>query len=319
MTELVAQARARLDAAAARVGRALTLVVRVPPTLRNCRWSGLDVTQWMRRRLIDVVIPSQVMTLSHDMPLDEFVRMAAPAGCAVFGSLHGRAGYSWPFSAVHGAIAYSAEVTRAPTAAQVLGAALNQRYLGADGFELFNFGFFSVDPPMMSAVVSGLIDPRTITRGDRRYQVTPAYFHDADDTYEYRKQLPGALEPGRTLTLRLLIGEDLATADPRSACVALRFGFHGANRAYGAVTLAVRVNDRPVHNGSAAGRLIVTTGRRHGMGSHPPPTEAYLQLPIDDLTLLRPGWNTVQLTLDPATRTPPLECVEAELGVAPGR
>ncbi|MBL9200781.1 MAG: hypothetical protein JNL39_09760, partial [Opitutaceae bacterium] len=81
ITDMLVQVRARLDEVAARQGRPLPLVVRVPPTLKNCTWSGLAVEEWLGRRLIQTIIPAQTMTLAHDMPVDEFVRLARPAGC----------------------------------------------------------------------------------------------------------------------------------------------------------------------------------------------------------------------------------------------
>ncbi len=72
ITEMVAQVRQRLNAIASKQGRPMTLVVRVPPAMHNCAWSGLDVGAWMRQGLVDVIIPAQLMTLAHaasDKPL----------------------------------------------------------------------------------------------------------------------------------------------------------------------------------------------------------------------------------------------------------
>ena len=67
----------------------------MPPSLRNCRWAGLEVESWIERRLVDVVSPAQLMTLAHDMPVDEFVKLAKPVGCKVYPSLYPRTGYHW--------------------------------------------------------------------------------------------------------------------------------------------------------------------------------------------------------------------------------
>jgi len=192
---------------------------------------------------------------------------------------------------------------------------LNQLHLGAVGFQLYNFNFFRSDAEFMAAVSSGLANPASIRRGDRCYQVTQAYFHDREDNYEYRKQLPAALKPGDTVALRLLIGEDVAQALPKPRYVALRLGLYGANRAYTSVAMTVRLNGQRIHDGPAGERLVVTTGKRHGNGSHPPPTEAYVQWPLTDLGALRAGWNTIEATLTSATKNPPLQIVEAEVGV----
>lgn len=310
ITEMVKRVRARLDDCAAKQKRAMSLIVRVPPSLKNCAWSGLEVEKWMQQRLVDVVIPSPLMTLSHDMPIDEFVRIAKPTGVQVVGSIYGRGGYVWPFAANHDTAAYSKEVTRDPNTAQVLGSILNQRQLGADGIQLFNFSFPADSLAMVAAINAGLTREHL---GDRRFQITQSYFHDSEDSYEYRKQLPLALKSAETTKLRLLIGEDLAKA--KSGYVGLRLGLSGANKAFAPLALRVNINGHTFHDGDVTKQLVVTTGKRHGNGSHPPPTEAYVQWPVTDLNQLHAGWNDIEVTLLATSQTKPLQLVEAEIGV----
>ncbi len=300
ITAMVQHARKHLDAIAAKQQRPMKLIVRVPPTLENCAWSGLDVATWMQQRLIDAIIPAQVMTLSHDMPLDEFVQVAKPTGCEVIGSLYGRSGYHWPFSATHDATAYAKEVSRTPTAPQFLGAALNQQYLGVSAHQIYNY-ILHTDPMTVQAL--------TTQQGTRRYLVTTSYFHDREGTYEYRKQLPAALTLAEKTTLRVLVGEDVSKAKAH-----LRLGLHGANKAYADLALTVLINGRAFHEGSAAKQLVVTTGKRHGIAPSPA-TEAYVQWPITDATLLREGWNSIDITLTAAAK--PLQLVETEIAIEP--
>lgn len=300
ITTMLEKVRARLNAISVEKKRPMKLIVRVPPAIHNCTWSGLDVTTWMKQRLIDAIIPAQVMTLSHDMPLDEFVRIARPAGCEVIGSLYGRSGYHWPFSAAHETAAYSKQVSRTPTASQFLGAALNQRHLGASAHQIYNY-ILHTDPATVQAL--------TTQQGIRRYLVTTSYFHDREDTYEYRKQLPAALKLGEKTTLRLLIGEDVSNAKAY-----LRLGLHGANQAYSDVALTVLINGRALHEGAVANQLVVTTGTRHGIAPSPA-TEAYVQWTITDTALLREGWNTLDITLTTASMS--LQLVETEITLQP--
>lgn len=312
ITDMLRKVRARLEEKAAKQKREMPLIVRVPPALKNCAWSGLEVEKWMRERLVDVVILSPLMTLPHDMPIDEFVRIAKPAGVQVVGSVYGRGGYNWPFAANHQAAAYAMEVKREPDAAQVLGSILNQRQLGADGMQLFNFSFPADSASMEAAIKGGISrDPS----GSRRYQVTQSYFHDSEDSYEYRKQLPVVLKAGEAAKLRLLIREDLAKAVPKPDYVGLRLGLSGANKAFAPLALRVVVNGHKLHEGDVGGQLVVTTGMRHGNGSHPPPTEAYVQWQVSDLSQLHTGWNDIEITLLPESLTRPLQLVELEVGV----
>lgn len=299
ITEMLAAAHRHLQGIAAAQGRPLRLIVRVPPTLRNCAWSGLDVAEWVKCRLIEAVIPAQVMTLAHDMPIDEFVRLAQPAGCEVIGSLYGRSGYIWPFSPRHDTAAYAAEVSRTPSAPQFLGAALNQSHLGATGLQIYNL-ILHTQPEIARAL--------TTQRGTRRYLVTQPYFHDHADTYEYRKQLPVPLRPGEVSALRLLIGEE-----PAEAHAWLRLGLHGANQSYRDISLSVQVNRHGVHTGTADPFIVVTTGRRHGIAACPA-TEAYAQWPVP-AKFLQPGWNEIHITLEHAPQ--PLQLVETEIALEP--
>lgn len=312
ITEMVRQVSQRLRTLAEKHGRSMPLIVRVPPSMENCAWAGLELKKWMQESLIDIVIPSPLMTLQADIPIDEFVRNAQPTGVKVFGSIYGRGGYNWPFSARHDDHAYADEVTRDPDTAQILGAILNQRRLGADGVELFNFSFPSDPQPMLAAIREGLAQKPS---RDRRYQITQAYFLDSENSYEYRKQVPAALQSGEPLTLRLLVGEDLSASTPKPEYVGLRIGLHGANQSDASLAMRIKLNDDELHSGDVAKRLIVTTGRRHGNGTHTAPTEAYIQIQISDLNLPRAGWNDVEVTLQSSSASKPLQVVELELGV----
>ncbi len=299
MTAIVEAVHQRLKAIAAAQKRPMKLFVRVPPAIKNCTWAGLEVVTWMERGLIDAIVPAQVMTLSHDMSLEEFVTHARPAGVEVIGSLYGRAGYHWPFAAQHDTAAYSKEVSRTPTAPQFLGAVLNQRYQGVSGHQFYNY-ILHTDPATCAAL-------STLT-GIRRHQITTSYFHDREDTYEYRKQLPAPLETGRDTSLRLLVGEDAAKSR-----AFLRLGLHGANQAYSDIKLTVRLNGHTLHEGSAAGHIVVTTGKRHGIAPSPA-TEAYAQWQIP-VSHLRHGWNDLSITLTASGM--PLKLVETEIAVIP--
>ena len=148
----------------------------------------------------------------------------------------------------------------------------------------------------------------TTQQGTRRFLVTQPYFHDHADTYEYRKQLPVSLKTGDPSSLRLLIGEEAS-----QSTAWLRLGLHGANQAYGDVSLTIDINGQCLHEGSAAKYVVVTTGKRHGIASCPP-TEAYAQWPVP-VKHLRQGWNDIQITLQQSVK--PLKLVETEITLQP--
>ena len=294
-------------------GRAYHLFVRVPPALKNCRWAGLDVAGWLDRRLVDVLIPSQLMTLAHDMPIDEFVAIARPAGCKVYPSLYPRTSYTWPFAATPSTSSYASPTSRLVSPELVRGAASNYRYMGASGFQLFNFTL----PPDARAyqIVRDIARPATLTQATRTYAITPAYYLDYEDSYQYKKHIPIDLKAGTPCNLPLIVGEDLtdrALAPPPDLC-ALRLGMRGASPD---LEMSVRLNGVSLHTGAVGEGLVAVTGSAPADGgAHPDPPSAYLQLPLSRLTTLNQGLNTLELIIRIPGAGGNVSLVEVQLGV----
>jgi len=190
----------------------------------------------------------------------------------------------------------------------VRGAASNYWHLGAAGFQLYNFNL----PPdeRTYRVMRDLARPESLTRMSKIYAITPAYFLDHEDTYQYRKQVPLDLGPGQPHRLTLAIGDDLSVLKP-DYC-ALRLGLRGLEPQH---EMVVSLNDRELHSGTVGDRLVVVTGRAPGHPrAHPPAPAAYLQLPIDSLQSLKRGTNDLTLTahFGKAARAPSV--VEVRLG-----
>lgn len=308
VTAMVARVRAWLDELGAERGRTFYLFVRVPPTLKNCEWSGLDVPAWMRERLVDVVIPAQFLTLAHEMPVDEFVALARPEAARIYPALYDWTNWRalaepvplWNFSGDSGEIAGSRAMTRFATPALIAGAVANYHAMGADGFQLYNFKM-PLRPEHQEAARI-LAQPETIPQRARIYAVTHAYFNDNEDSFQYRKQLPQTLRPGATCSVSLLIGEDPSAARERPV---LRLGVRGVTaRSH----LVVRVNGHPLADG--AGRDLLTPAApqtRADTATH------YLLLPLD------PRWlqakNHIELTAD--SLAPSASWIACEAGFAP--
>lgn len=73
-----------------------SLIVRVPTTLQVCRAYGMDVDDWMREGLVDVVVPANLLDMAdYDLPVDEWLELAQAAprpvrvvpGCDAFVTL----------------------------------------------------------------------------------------------------------------------------------------------------------------------------------------------------------------------------------------
>ena len=309
ITDMIAAVRQRLDAIGERNGRDYGLFVRVPPALKNCHWAGLEIEKWMARRLVDVLIPAQLMTLAHDLPIDELVAIAKPAGCRVYPAIYPRTSWTWPFTREHSPSSYASPVSRVAPPELVRGAASNYWRLGAAGFQLYNFNL----PPddRTYRVMRDLARPESLTRMSKVYAITPAYYLDHEDTYQYRKQVPVDLKPDQPRELTLVLGDDLAAAKP-DYC-ALRLGLRGAGREHEVV---VSLNGQELHSGKMDDRLAVVTGKAPANPrAHPPPPTAYLQLPVSDLGLLKLGANGLRVTAQCEQTDQLLMLVEAQFGV----
>ena len=295
ITEMISEVRRMLDEAGKKHGHEMYLVVRVPPSLKNCHWSGLEVEKWIEQRLVDVVCPSQLMTLAHDMPVDEFVKLAKPVGCRIYPSLYPRTSYQWEFSTDPSAATYATPAKREVTPALVRGAASNYWRMGASGFELFNFHHEDLAVRPLSdrfyRILRDLSSPEALTVADKVFAITPAYYLDHEDSYEYRKQVPAALKEGEPVKLTLYVGDDLQDPGVRDVppYVALRLGFAKLPED---ASVEIKLNGRVPVGSFTRQSMIAATG------SHPPDAgDHFAQLRMDDHTIIKTGWNELEVTV----------------------
>ncbi|MSU47955.1 MAG: hypothetical protein EXS37_02515 [Opitutus sp.] len=310
MTDLVFAVRQRLDVSGRRAGRFLALSVRVPPTLATCRGAGLEVEQWIARQLVDVVIPAPSITLSHDLPVDEFAALATPRGVKIYPALFPRTQFHWPIVRSPAAKNYAGTTGRDVSEAHVRGAVRNYLSMGAAGFELYNFNL----PPeaVASAAFNALASPH---HGDRVYAITPAYYAEREGTFEYRKQIPAALSPETPADLTIVIGEDLTKADLRRANSAtLRLGLHGLGKAKG--RFLIEMNAHRVYEGDGGAVMTPVSGRESRPSRmHPPATQVYLQVRLTDGGIFHPGRNRLVVRLQSPNAAANLQIVEAQIAV----
>jgi len=274
VTDLVAKVRTRLREVGTKHGRDYYLFVRVPPALKNCHWAGLQVEEWMKKGLVDVVIPSQLMTLAHDMPIDEFVAVAQQTGCKVYPSIYPRTSWTWPFTHDHSVRSYAGPASRAASPELIRGVASTCRHMGASGFQLYNFNLPTTDQHYR--VMRDLASPAALTRMNKVYAITPAYYLDHEDSYQYRKQIPVDLVLGETTSLTLSVDELLGTLNP-DYC-ALRLGLVGIEPA---CKMLVKINGNRLLAGTVRKWLVAISGSRpKRQRAHPKPPAFYLQLPV---------------------------------------
>ncbi|MDC0935364.1 hypothetical protein OAS39_03680 [Pirellulales bacterium] len=305
MTDVVQQVRQRLDDVETQTGRSQYLFVRVPPALDNNDWSGLEVENWMQNGLVDVVIPSVLQTLSHDVPIEEFLTTAQTNGVQVVPSIYPRTNFGWDFMPNPDATTYSGpDNSRVAQAALTRGAISAYRYLGADGFQMYNHSI-----PLTSdwEEAAAAMDSANPSPGqDRIFAVTPGFFNDDEDTYEYAKQLPFSVPATSSQQFTMTVGDDIGAMiaeNPRA--VQLRLGLTNTTAAK---PVTISINGQQLHSGPMTNGYFSLNAPVTQDGP-----QAYFHVTVDDLLMLQQGANTITVANDSGPNV--VRITDIQLGV----
>ena len=85
-TDLIKKVKDKIDHLIESTGRDVKLAVRVPPTLHDSARIGLDVEQWMKKELVDIVIAGGGF-IPYSTPIDEFVAISKNTDIKVLGCI----------------------------------------------------------------------------------------------------------------------------------------------------------------------------------------------------------------------------------------
>ncbi|WP_432799636.1 hypothetical protein [Poriferisphaera sp. WC338] len=319
ITDMVRQIRKKLNKLGKTNGREYYLLVRVPPSLKNCMWAGMDIAAWMDQKLVDVLIPAQLMTLAHDMPIHEFVALAEPAGAQVYPAIYPRTIYRWPLLANPTPANFKSTAAREVTSALVRGAAANYWDMGASGFQLFNFHHedWGVRPytDRVYRIFRDLASPQSLVLADKVYAVTPGFYLDHEDTYQYRKQIPTSINVGSSTRMTFPVGEDYS--DPSAATypdkTVLMIGFNDLPQK---AKISISLNGSKIYDGPTADHLIDPDGVAP-VTSAAKSASLLFQIPIDKPALLVQGENVLEVSIDTSKvkSGAAVEIAQCEVGV----
>ena len=202
LTEMMRELRAALDSKSGKVGRPLLLSARIPGSLSEALAIGIDVVQWLRDGIIDIVIVGHEWGNKHRLPVEEYVEAARDTDVEVIVQNLGVFKQIRPSSARllwDERDYYSTEMCRAT-------AATHWR-AGADGIYLFNNHLIPVarDLHYDRQPWKEIADPSVIARKDKHY---------LKDQREWGMgPLPATLDgAGDETEVMLDIADDLASA-----------------------------------------------------------------------------------------------------------
>ena len=133
LTEVVREARRFLDVLGAKRGRRIALSVRVPATPALAAAHGMDVADWVREGLVDVVVPSSFLYCDFRIPVAEWRRLTENRVRIV--------------PNIDNCVMVDAETPKYPMEMKhYRGAADKYWREGADGIELFNLMYLETWP-----------------------------------------------------------------------------------------------------------------------------------------------------------------------------
>ena len=235
MSSLLGRVRAMADDVGARRGKPILISVRVPDSLELCRAFGFDVERWMREDLIDIMTVSGYFRLN---PWETSVELAHKYNVPV-----------WPCLSESRIRDGAAAKTRASLECYRARAA-NVWNAGADAVYLFNF--FNPNSPLWWE----LGDPKTLAPLDKVYPTATRGYGNLSFWYEGGERFmnrsfvtpdsPRKLEPGKTETVNLAVGENLTIGDPPVVVLRLRIDGLGSPN-----DVSVTLNGESLEAGSA--------------------------------------------------------------------
>ena len=243
MTDFISYIRQQMDEIGEAKGKALDLIVRVPPTLRDCARVGLDVETWIKEELVDIVIAGGGF-IPFETPVDEFVEAAEGTNVEIYGCL---------------------EALR-PNLNELSMRAVAALYREQGVSSLYLFNYFKMPQEWKRETLGRLIDGDVLSRLDKRYEfdkrgrVRPTNqlgfsFQNAIPL----TQLPTALEPtviGPSTLLTMSIADDLEGAKTEGALGECTVGFRLENAGAGD-RIKVSINGSVLDAGDAR----TSTGR----------------------------------------------------------
>jgi hypothetical protein len=83
ITEILRKTRSALDARGEKLGHKLLLSVRVPPSLKDNRYHGLDVPAWIEERLVDIVVVGDPNGWNYRLPIEDYRALAQGTTCKI--------------------------------------------------------------------------------------------------------------------------------------------------------------------------------------------------------------------------------------------
>ena len=204
--ELMTEWVGRVYSAVKESGPDRELAIRVSSSLKDCLGAGLDPVEWVRRGIVDVLIPESPASADPNADFRPFVEVARGTKCRILAGLNSNADTD--------------RIGEAPVE-MVRGLACNYWAQEVDGLYLAHwFGQWPYRAPFYEKMRE-LLQPEVMAPKDKHYRISVNHGRETD------AELPIDLEVGKPVAVELAITDNL----PR---------WHGVGRVH-EVLLRVRI------------------------------------------------------------------------------
>lgn len=308
LTNIISLVRDKLNTFEDYLKRPLYLFVRVQPTIKHCTWAGLDLEEWVRQELVDVIIPSQLMHTSQNTPLQNLIKLAHDHDVQVYPTIFSRKNESWPFTP------YDWEKNFKIQARPTLGGKINSKFvyaaasnmfhMGADGVQLYNWAYRTwINKPFFEEMVTTLSDQNLTLASDREHALDVNYYFSYKDTIEDRKVLPAVLKANQSRRFPLILGKlDIDNYTQAT----MRIGF--SEEKYTKLQAKIKINKIPTQEQIIDRALIPTNYDKSQIYTllKPQPAASFYHLLLN-LASLTSGENIITLTFNQGVQIQELE------------
>lgn len=176
----------------------LVVGLRVPADQAVCLSQGLDVAKQIRERRVDYIVAANVMTVPHDLDIRPWVAAGRPIhsfdrGVEIQSGLSQRKPSGWLFPQNYTVQSnYGTAPNQLAEDAQLLGAAVTYRRMGAEAVELYNFAGLTGSEAGITRLGTLAANLTTAESSNlpKVFAVTPPYARNYEGYFEYIKRLP---------------------------------------------------------------------------------------------------------------------------------
>ena len=175
------------------------LAIRVPASIEGCLSLGLDVRQWIRQGIVDLLIPQTYggpELLNHNADYRPFVAAAQDSQCRIHGALQSHV---------------DSDRLGEATTEMIRAAACNYWDQGIDGLYLAHwFGYWPYDATFYEKLRE-LPDPEIMDPKDKFYYVltTTGRYPEPQMEPGVTRQLPADLHRNKPVAIQLTVSDDL--------------------------------------------------------------------------------------------------------------